>query len=156
MAEWLYEAGIGEARAALVEDGAIVEAAIELDDGSLRVGTVARARLVDKAAGLVRLDGGAEAQLMRPAGVTEGATLSVRVIREAIAEPGRAKPAHAVPTDEAPRAGPDPPPRSPPPPPPPPPPPTPPGATPPPPPGQPRGPVLRPDLRPGLCRGGRR
>ena len=29
MAEWLYEAGIGEARAALIEDGVIIEARIE-------------------------------------------------------------------------------------------------------------------------------
>ena len=36
--EWLYEAGIGEARAALVEDDRIVEAAIEPDDDGLRVG----------------------------------------------------------------------------------------------------------------------
>ncbi len=108
MAEWLYEAGIGEARAALVEDGAIVEAAVELDDGGLRVGTVAPARLIDRATGLVRLDGGAEALLARPApGVTEGATLTVRIVREAIAEPGRLKPARAIPTDEAPAPGPD-------------------------------------------------
>ncbi|PTS80314.1 ribonuclease, partial [Sphingomonas sp. HMWF008] len=31
MAEWLYETGIGESRAALVADGTIVEARIELD-----------------------------------------------------------------------------------------------------------------------------
>ena len=43
MAEWLYEAGIGEARAALVEDGAIVEARIELE--GLRAGTVEEGRL---------------------------------------------------------------------------------------------------------------
>ena len=29
MAEWIYEAGIGEARAALIENGEIVEARIE-------------------------------------------------------------------------------------------------------------------------------
>jgi hypothetical protein len=41
---WIYEAGIGENRAILVEDGAIVEAAIELPD-QLRVGSVVEARL---------------------------------------------------------------------------------------------------------------
>ncbi|MEJ8631170.1 hypothetical protein P0F65_17835 [Sphingomonas sp. I4] len=46
MSEWLYEAGIGEARAALVEDGRIVQAAIELT-GTLTVGTVAEGRLVE-------------------------------------------------------------------------------------------------------------
>ena len=47
MAEWLFEAGIGEHRAALVEDGVITEAAIELP-GTLRLGTIARARLLDE------------------------------------------------------------------------------------------------------------
>ena len=45
MREWLYEAGIGEARAALIEDGAIVAARIEADDEGIRAGTVAEARL---------------------------------------------------------------------------------------------------------------
>jgi hypothetical protein len=106
--EWLYEAGIGEARAALVEDGAILEAHIEPDDAGPLVDTVAPARLIDKATGLVRLADGAEALLTRPAGVTQGAALTVRIVREAIPEPGgRTKPARAVPTDEAPRPGPD-------------------------------------------------
>ena len=108
MAEWLYEAGIGEARAALVEGGAIVEAAIESDDVGLRVGTVARVRLIDRATGLVRFDDGAEALLARAApGVTQGATLTVAVTREAVAEPGRVKLAKAVPSGEPPVAGPD-------------------------------------------------
>ena len=45
MAEWVYEAGIGEARAALIEDGIILEAAIEPDDEPTRAGTVLTARL---------------------------------------------------------------------------------------------------------------
>ncbi|WP_443027545.1 hypothetical protein [Sphingomonas sp. LR55] len=60
--EWLYEAGIGEARAALVDDDQILEAAIELDDSTaLKVGLVARARLVELLPGRrgrVTLDGG--------------------------------------------------------------------------------------------------
>lgn len=108
MPEWLYEHGIGEARAALVEGDTILEARIEPDDAGPLVDTVAPARLIDKAAGLVRLEGGAEALLTRPAGVTQGAALTVRIVREAIPEPGgRLKPARAVPTDEAPRPGPD-------------------------------------------------
>ena len=47
MAEWLYEEGIGENRAILVEDGAIVEAAIELP--GLRAGAVVPARLTNVA-----------------------------------------------------------------------------------------------------------
>src|SRR3569832_515692 len=47
LVEWLYEAGIGEARAALVEHGAIVEARIELDDGAPRVGDRLPGRLTD-------------------------------------------------------------------------------------------------------------
>lgn len=107
MAEWLYEAGIGESRAALVEDGVIIEAAIELDDGSPKVGTVARARLVDRVTGRVRLDTGEEALLGSGAGVTEGAVLSVRVTRESIAEHGRSKLARVIATDEPPTTGPD-------------------------------------------------
>ena len=38
MAEWLYEDGIGEARAALVADGVILEACVEIDDGAVRAG----------------------------------------------------------------------------------------------------------------------
>ena len=105
MAEWLYEAGIGEDRAALVEQGRVVEAAIELP-GRLRLGSVARARLVDRT-GRVRLDDGVEALLAPvPAGLTEGAALTVRITREAIPEPGRPKPPRAVAADEAPAPGP--------------------------------------------------
>lgn len=109
MPEWLYEAGIGEARAALVEDDRIVEAAIELPT-PLRLGTVARARLVElTAGGMGRLDiGGAEAVIARiPAGITKGASLTVEIVREAIPEAGRPKPPHAAATDAAPVDGPD-------------------------------------------------
>ena len=44
LAEWLYEEGIGENRAILVEDGEILEAAIELP-GELRCGSVLAGRL---------------------------------------------------------------------------------------------------------------
>jgi hypothetical protein len=107
--EWLYEAGIGEARAALVADDTIVEAAIELPS-LLRLGTVAPARLVElTAGGMGRLDlHGEDAVIPRiPPGVTKGATLTVEVVREAIPEPGRPKPARAAATDAPPAAGPD-------------------------------------------------
>ena len=105
MPEWLYEAGIGEARAALIADGRIVEAAIERDEG-LRVGAVLPARRT--AADRVTLHDGTAAQLAAPApGVTQGAALTVEIVREAIPEPGRTKLARCVPTDDAPRPAPD-------------------------------------------------
>ncbi|RXD02404.1 ribonuclease [Sphingomonas sp. UV9] len=106
MPEWLYEAGIGEARAALVDNDAIVEAAIELDDdSSLKVGLVARARLVELLPGRrgrVVLDGGEALINHLPAGITQGSSLTVEIVREALPEAGRAKLAKAVPTDLAP------------------------------------------------------
>ncbi len=109
MPEWLFEAGIGEARAALVEDDRIVEAAIELDGDTLRVGTVARARLVallPGRRGRAALEGG-EALLQVPPGITEGAALTVEIVREALPEAGRAKLARAVATDAPLRPAPD-------------------------------------------------
>ena len=47
MAEWLYEAGIGEARAALVEDGRIIEARIEREGEGPRLGAILEARLAE-------------------------------------------------------------------------------------------------------------
>ena len=108
MAEWLYEAGIGEARAALVEDGAIVAARIELDDAAPRIGARLTGRLTDAREGRVTLDRGGEVLLHGPArGVTQGAALTVEIVRQAIPEPGRAKPPRAVPTDEPPADAPD-------------------------------------------------
>ncbi|NJR77875.1 ribonuclease E/G [Sphingomonas corticis] len=105
MAEWLYEDGIGEARAALIDGGRIVEARTELP-GRLRVGTVAPARLVERM--LARLDEGGDVALDRaPAGVTLGARIVVEIVREAIPEPGRSKPAKARVSDALPRSGPD-------------------------------------------------
>ena len=111
MAEWLYEDGIGEARAALVDDGRIVEAAIEPDDAGPLVGGVHRARLVELLPvrrGRVVLDGGGEALLgVLPAGITQGATLTVAVLREAIPEGRRLKPAKAMPSELPPAPAPD-------------------------------------------------
>jgi len=107
--EWLYEAGIGESRAALVEDGHIVEAAIERPE-PLRLGSVVRAQLVElTAGGMGRVDiAGHEAVIARiPPGTTKGASLTVEVVREAIPEAGRPKPARAAATDAALAEGPD-------------------------------------------------
>ncbi|QDZ08243.1 ribonuclease [Sphingomonas panacisoli] len=109
MAEWLYEAGIGEARAALVESGRIVQARIERP-GGLRVGSVFEARLVERvAAGLSRVEGDAGAAVIDrvPPGVTEGARLRVEVVREALPEPGRIKLAKVVASDAEVADGPD-------------------------------------------------
>lgn len=107
MAEWLYEAGIGENRAALVARGTIRKARIELP--GLRSGTIARARLIDKSTGKVMLESGEEALCdPLPPRVTQGASFIVRIVRESIAERGRPKLAKAVPAlDAAPAAGPD-------------------------------------------------
>lgn len=103
MAEWLYEDGIGEARAALVENGAIVEAAIELCDDSLRVGAIMPARLIEatRRGGVVAI-GAHEALVSRlPPGLSVGRELMVEIVREAIPEPGRVRLARALPSDRA-------------------------------------------------------
>ena len=95
MAEWLYEEGIGENRAALVEGDTLVEALIELP-GAVRSGSVLPARLttilVPGRRGIATLEGGGEALVEPlPGKLTEGAAIRVEIVREAIAEPGRAK-----------------------------------------------------------------
>jgi hypothetical protein len=91
--EWLVERGIGESRAALVDQGEIVEARIELD-GATPAGSVIAARLIDAGSNgrnaVARDDRGIEYLLPRgAAGVSEGGALTVEVVREAIpgAEP---------------------------------------------------------------------
>lgn len=110
MAEWLYEEGIGENRAALVEAGEIVEARIELPD-ALRAGTVAAARLtailISGRRGIVSLGPGGEALLEPiPAKLTEGVVLRVEIVREAIPEKGRRKLPKCRGTDAEERPGP--------------------------------------------------
>lgn len=111
MAEWIWEAGIGEQRAALIEGGAIVAARIVRDDGGLRPGLIAPAKLVEilrkGALGLVRFADGQEAMLRPlPAGATQGTTINVQVVREAVPERGRPKRALAVPADGPPAPAP--------------------------------------------------
>lgn len=113
MAEWLYEAGIGEARAALVENGEIVEALIEADTVFWRAATVAEAQLVDilipGRRGVARLEDGAET-LVEPLARewTQGGRVRIEIVREAIPEPGNPKRAKARPaTDAALRDGPN-------------------------------------------------
>ena len=114
MREWIYEAGIGEARAALVDDGVIVSAAIEADDDGARAAAIVDARLtrivIPGRRAIVTLDGGEQALIEPvPAGVTEGGRLRVEIHRAALPEPGRAKLALArvAPAGAEPKAGPD-------------------------------------------------
>lgn len=113
MAEWLYEAGIGEARAALVEDGRILEARIEREGEGPRVGAILEARLAEAGKGAtVTLDWpGAPAATLAsvPAGTSVGALLTVEIIRMALRERGRTKPARVriAEPDAGPGDGPD-------------------------------------------------
>ena len=100
MAEWLYEAGIGEARAALVENGEIIEARIERDGEGPRIGAIVAAKLIDAGRGgkgaLVALEwpGTPTATLAEmPPATSIGTTLIVEVTRMALRERGRDKPA---------------------------------------------------------------
>lgn len=102
MREWLYEAGVGEARAALVEDGTIIMAEIEAEDDGARAGTIAEVRLdritVPGRRAIVRFDSGEEALIEPvPKGVSEGGRLLVEIHRAALAETGRTKLALARP-----------------------------------------------------------
>lgn len=111
MAEWTYEAGIGEERAALVDGDRILTARIVRDGDGPRVGLITTARLVEilrkGKLGRVVLDGGAEAMLQPlPPGLTEGASTVVRVVREPVPERGRPKRALAVPDDGPPAPAP--------------------------------------------------
>ena len=109
MAEWLYESGIGENRAILVEDGTIIEAQIELP--GLRAGTITDARLtsihVPGRRGIATLTDGNEMLIEPLVKATEGAAIRVEIIRETIAEPGALKRAKGRITDADLCEGPD-------------------------------------------------
>ena len=97
MAEWWLDEGIGEHRAALIADGEILEAAIDRLDDRLRVGAVVSAKLgerVGRGAWLATARGDAILETI-PAGVSQGRSLLVEIVRESIPEPGRFKPARA-------------------------------------------------------------
>jgi ribonuclease G len=110
LAEWLYEAGIGEARAALVSRGRIWKARIEVEGTGPREGAILHARLVERSGprtGKVAfIDRGGEALVEPlPGGVTQGAALTLRIVREGIVERGKLRLPKAVPVDDAPRPG---------------------------------------------------
>ena len=85
MPEQWIEHGIGEIRFVLVEDDAIVEARI-LRDGIVPAGSVLAARLIGTGRLAVARAGEEEYLLPKGApGVTEGASLTIEVTREALA-----------------------------------------------------------------------
>ena len=97
MAEWLLDEGIGEHRAALVEDDIILEAAIDRLDNRLRLGAVVAAKLGERVGGgawLSTPQGDAILESV-PRGLSQGRSLLVEIVRESIPEPGRLKPPRA-------------------------------------------------------------
>lgn len=107
--EWLIHSGIAETRAVLVDRGAIIEAAVELD-GSLRVGAVLAARLtqilIPGRRGIAAFDGGEALLEPLPPRLTQGQAIRIEIVREAIPEAGRPKRPRARVTDAEPRDGP--------------------------------------------------
>jgi septum formation protein len=95
LAEWLYDGGIGENRAAS-STRRIVEAEIELP-GEVRAGIGAEGRgsrpyWCPGKRGIAALAGGGEAlDRALPAKLTEGSTVHVEITREAVPEKGRPK-----------------------------------------------------------------
>lgn len=95
----MYEAGLGEQRAALVADGTIIEAHVERAHDGCPVGTVANARLLPRDAhglAIAALDDGSEAVLANvPRSIAEGAAVRIEITRTAIPEQGLVKRAKA-------------------------------------------------------------
>ena len=106
MPEWVIERGIGETRAALIENDEIVEARVRRD-GVTPAGTIAEAKLV-AIAPRVTVEANTERFLLPRgvSGVSEGGRLVVEVTREALggAEPWKLGLARV--TDKAPGAAP--------------------------------------------------
>ncbi len=102
---WLYEAGIGENRAARIIDGELVAARIERQRAGARRGSVVDARFTEQwvvgRSGIVSLESGEQCLLQPlPKGLTEGATIRVEIVREALDEKGGlSKRAKARPAD---------------------------------------------------------
>jgi hypothetical protein len=97
LAEWVLDEGIGEHRAALVDGDIILETAVDRLGDRLRVGAVIAAKLGERVGGgawIATALGDAILETV-PHGLSQGRTLLVEVVREAIPEPGRLKPARA-------------------------------------------------------------
>jgi hypothetical protein len=113
LAEWLIEEGIGEDRAALIEDDRIVAARLHWP-GGLTLGQVEDAQVVKMnprgqgtRTALVRFANGQEAFASRlPQETTEGMRVRQTITREAISERGRLKLAQSTFTEDAPTSAP--------------------------------------------------
>lgn len=95
MPEWLVEEGIGETRVLLIDDDDVLAAKLRWP-GDLVAGRIVEAKLASRTAGSSRgtatTDFGREILLDRlPRDVAEGATVSVRITRDGLAERGRFK-----------------------------------------------------------------
>ncbi len=110
MPDAYLEAGIGETRALVVAGGAVIEAQVERDDGGWRAGDVRAVRLrtilVPGVRGIVVRDGVEALLTPLPPTLTEGARLTVEVVREALAEAGRPRLAKVAPATAPERRGP--------------------------------------------------
>jgi hypothetical protein len=104
--EWLIERGIGETRAALVDDGEIIEARVRRD-GVIAAGSILEAKLV-AVAPRVTVEAAGETFLLPRGvrGVSEGGPLLIEITREALggAEPWKRGLARL--TSESPRPAP--------------------------------------------------
>ena len=105
MPEWLYEDGIGEARAALIENDTIVEALIEVEGAGPRAGAVLEGRLtriaIPARRGFVTLEDRTEILVEPlPRDWTQGALVRVAITREAVSERDRVKRAKGRPAPD--------------------------------------------------------
>jgi hypothetical protein len=104
--QWTVEDGIGETRAALVENDEIVEARVRRE-GVIPAGTILDAKVIAVAPRVTVEAGGEQFLLPRGvSGVTEGARLGIEVTREALGGNEPWKRGLARRTDEPPRAAP--------------------------------------------------
>jgi hypothetical protein len=104
--EWLIEEGIGETRAALIENGEIVEARVRRE-GVTPAGTILEAKLV-AVAPRVSVEANGE-QFLLPrgvSGISEGSRLLIEVTRESLGGTESWKRGLARRTEEEPRAAP--------------------------------------------------
>lgn len=90
---WLYEAGIGENRALRVADGELVAVRVERDRTGATLGSIVDAQFTEQwvagRSGIVTLESGEQCLLQPlPKGLTEGATVRVEIVREALDEKG--------------------------------------------------------------------
>lgn len=106
MPEWIVEEGIGETRAALIENGEIVEARVRRE-GVTPAGTILEAKLV-AVAPRVSVEANGE-QFLLPrgvSGISEGSRLLIEVTRESLGGTESWKRGLARRTEEEPRAAP--------------------------------------------------